>query len=196
MFPIQKQLNIFSIIFIIFFNIFLPDYFTLQIFRKNILIYNKSYILSRVIGISSSKTMLLLLNKTFLYLFSICQQVKCIDFKEITTDIQELARWIKIFQVSYLQIVCNNFAVTQRVHKNFICREAMKPLRKIVIVHAGQNIEVQMHCIITRQNCLANMLSRSHYTKITHKYYFLQIVLSTSRINLKASIWKYLLNKC
>ena len=64
----------------------------------------------------------------------------------------------------------------------------MQPLRRIAMLCAEHNIEVQAHWITTKQNSLADMLSCGQYTKIANKYPSLQIALSTSRIPLKADI--------
>ena len=64
----------------------------------------------------------------------------------------------------------------------------MQPLRKIVILYAEHDIEVQARWISIKQNSLADMLSREQYAKTASKYSFLQIALSTSEIPLKAGI--------
>ena len=64
----------------------------------------------------------------------------------------------------------------------------MEPLQKIAILCAEYDIEVQAHWISTKQNSLADMLSRGQYTKIANKYLFLQIATTISGIPLKAGI--------
>ena len=64
----------------------------------------------------------------------------------------------------------------------------MQPLRRIAILCAEYDIEVQAHWISTKQNSLADMLSRGQYIKIANRYPSLQIALNTSGIPLKAGI--------
>ena len=56
------------------------------------------------------------------------------------------------------------------------------------MLRAEHDIEVQEYWISTKQNFLADILSRGQYTKIANKYPSLQIVLSTFGIPLKAGI--------
>ena len=74
------------------------------------------------------------------------------------------------------------------VQKTSIGGKAMQPLRKIAMLRAEHDIEVQMHWISTKPNFLADMLSRGQYNKIANKYLSLQITQSTFRIPLKAGI--------
>lgn len=74
------------------------------------------------------------------------------------------------------------------VQKTIIQKEAMQLLRRIVMLCAKRDIEVQAHWISTKQNSLADMLSHGQYTKIANKYPTLQIAQSTFGTHLKASI--------
>ena len=149
---------------------FLPGHFTLQAFRENIPTCNKICTLSGVTGFSSSVAALLSLDKAFSYRFSTRQRAKRINFKEMTAVLQALARWIEIFKGSHLHIFCDNFPVTQGLHKNSIHGEAMQPLRRIAMLCAEYDIKVQAHWISTKQNSLADLLSRGQYTKIANRY--------------------------
>ena len=173
---------------VLFFIYFLPGHFTLQEFREYIPNCNKICTPSGVTGFSSSEAALLLLDKAFSYCFSTRQRAKRINFKEMTALLQELAWWIEIFKSSHLHIFCDNFPVTPGLRKNSICAEAMQPLRRIAMLCAEHDIEVQAHWISTKQNSLADMLSHSQYTKIANKYSSLQMALNTSGIHLKAGI--------
>ena len=157
---------------------------------------NKICTPSGVTGFSSSEAALLSLDQPFSYRFSTRQRAKRINFKEMTAVLQALVRWIETFKGSHLHIFCDNFPVMQGLRKNSICGEAMQPLRRIAMLCAEQDIEVQAHWISTKQNSLADMLLRGQYTKIANKYSSLQIALSTSGIHLKAGIQKYPLDKC
>ena len=113
---------------------------------------------------------------------------ECINFKEMTTILQVMARWIEIFQGSHLHVFCDNFAVVHGLQKTFIRGEVIQPLRKIAMLCAEHDIEAQVHWISTKQNSLADMLSRCQYAKIANKYPSLQIAQSISKIPLKAGI--------
>ena len=106
-------------------RILLSRHFTLQAFYENIPTYNKICTLSGVIGFNSSVAALLSLDKAFSYRFSMCQRAKCINFNEMIAVLQALARWIEIFKGSHLHIFCDNFPVTQGLHKNSIYGEAI-----------------------------------------------------------------------
>ena len=64
----------------------------------------------------------------------------------------------------------------------------MQPLRRMAMLCAEHDIEVQAHWISTKQNSLADMLSRGQFTKIADKYPSLQIAQSTFGTPLKAGI--------
>ena len=49
------------------------------------------------------------------------------------------------------------------MHKNSIYEKRMQLLRKIAILYIEYNIQVQLYWISTKQNCLADMLSRNQY---------------------------------
>ena len=167
---------------------FLPGHCTLQEFRENIPPCNKICTPSGVTGFSSSEAALLSLDKAFSYRFSMRQRAKRINFKEITAVLQALARWIETFKGSHVHIFCDNFAVTHGLQKNSIGGEAIQPSRRIAMLYAEPDIEVQAHWISTKQNSLADMLSRGQYTKIANKYPSLQIAQTTFGIPLKAGI--------
>lgn len=149
---------------------------------------NKIYSPSKVTGFSHSEAALLFLNKVFSYHFSTRQWAKHINFKEMTTILQAIAWWIKIFKSSYLHVFYDNFAVLQGVQTTAIRGKAMQPLRKIAMLYAEYDIEVQAHWISIKQNSLADMLFCGQYTKIASKYPSLQIAQSTFGILLKAGI--------
>ncbi len=64
----------------------------------------------------------------------------------------------------------------------------MQPLRRIAMLCAEYDIEVQAHWISTKQNSLADMLSRGQYTKIADRYPFIQIAKSKFGTSLKVGI--------
>ena len=106
----------------------------------------------------------------------------------MTAIFQAIARWIETFKGSHLHVFCDNFVVAHRVQKTSIRGKAMQPLRKIAMLCAEHDIEVQTHWISTKQNSFADMLSCGQYTKIANKYPSLQIAQSTFGIPLKAGI--------
>ncbi len=149
---------------------------------------NKIHSPSKVTGFSYSETVLLFLDKAFSYRFSTRQKAKYINFKEMTAILQAIARWIKSFKGYHLHIFCNNFAVAHGVQKTSIRGEVMQSQRRIAILCAEHDIEVQAHWISTKQNSLADILLHGQYTKITNKYLSLKIAQSTFGIPLKAGI--------
>ena len=89
--------------------------------------------------------MLLSLDKAFLYCFSTRQQAKSKNFKEMMAILQVMTRWIEVFKGSHLHVFYNNFAVAPGLQKTSIRKEAIQPLRKIAMLCAEHNIEVQAH---------------------------------------------------
>ena len=165
---------------------FLPGHRNLHGFRKNVPICNKICSSSEVTGFSPSKAALLSLNKAFSYHFSMRQRAKCINFKEMTAVPQALPKWIETFKGSLRRIFDDNFAIVNGLQRNSINGEVMEPLQRIAMLCREYNIELQAHWISTKQNSLADMLSRGQYTKIANKYSSLQIVTTTFGIPLKA----------
>lgn len=64
----------------------------------------------------------------------------------------------------------------------------MQRLRKIAVPCVVHDIEVQAHWIFTKQNFLADILSRDQYNKIADKYPSIYIAKSIFGTSLKASI--------
>ena len=124
---------------------YLPGYYTLHEFCKNLFICNKICFSSKVKGFSSFEAALLLLDKAFSYRFSTRQQAKHINFKEMTSVLQALARWIETFKGFHLHIFGDNFIVVNGLQKNSIKQEAMEFLRRIAIICAEHDIEMQVH---------------------------------------------------
>ena len=122
---------------------FLPGRCTLHEFCKNVPICNKICFSSEVTGFNSSEATSLSLDKAFSCRFSTCQRAKPINFKEMTGVFQALARWIETVKCSHLHIFGNNFVVVNGLQKNSINGEVMEPLRRIAILYAEHDIEVQ-----------------------------------------------------
>ena len=97
----------------------------------------------------------------------------------MTGVLQVLARRIETFKSSHLHIFGDNFVVIYGLQKNSIKGKAMESLRRIAMLCAEYDIEVQAHWISTKQNSLADVLSRGQYTKIANKYPSLQIATTT-----------------
>ena len=144
-------------------------HYTLQEFREKIPICNNICSPSGVTGFSYSEAALLSFDKAFSYRFSTRQRAKRINFKEMTAILQAIARWIEIFKGSHLHVFCDNFAVAHGLQKTSIKGEGMQLLRRIAMLCAEHDIEVQAYLISTKQNSLADMLSRGQYTKIAKK---------------------------
>lgn len=123
-------------------------------------ICNKICFLSGVIGFSHSEAALLCLDKAFSYYFSTCQQANHINFKEMTAIIQAIGISIEIFKGSHLHVFWDNFVVACGVQKTSIWEEAIQPLHRIAILYTKDDIKMQLHWISTKQNLLADILSR------------------------------------
>lgn len=67
----------------------------------------------------------------------------------------------------------------------------MQLLFRIAILCAKYNIRVQAYLISTKQNSIADILSRDQYLKNANKYSALQKVNNSFRISWKDGIWKY-----
>ena len=108
-------------------------------------ICNKIYFPGGVTSFSYSEAALLSLDKAFSYCFSTRQRANHINFKEMTVILQAITRWIKTFRGSHLHVFYDNFAVIHGVQKTFIRGEAMQPLRRIAMLCAEYDIEVQVY---------------------------------------------------
>ena len=69
----------------------------------------------------------------------------------MTGVFQALARLIETFKGSHLYIFGDNFAVVNGLQQNSIMGEAMEPLKRIAMLYAEYDIEVQAHWISTKQ---------------------------------------------
>lgn len=75
-----------------------------------------------------------------------------------------------------VNLYCDNWAVVQGLRKSSIRGAAMEPLRKIAMLAALTNVTINAIWIPTKQNYLADMLSRGKLDAVANLYPFLQII--------------------
>lgn len=106
-------------------------------------------------------------------------RAKHINVKEMTAILHALQKWLSMVTRSYLILYCDNFAVATGVKKTSIRGNAMHALHTIVMIAALNDIEIESRWISTRQNAVADWLSRRKLQKIADKYLNLQDITTT-----------------
>ena len=99
---------------------------------------------------------------------------KQINVKEMMAVLHALRKWLPIFKGSKLVIYGDNQAVVNGLRNGSIRGPAMKPLRDIAMLLALHDIVIESHWISSRENTLADMLSRGQWNKIADNYPLLQ----------------------
>ena len=79
---------------------------------------------------------------------------------------------------AHLLLYCDSFAVMSGVKKTSIRGGAMHPLRNIAMMAAIYDIEIEPHWLSTKENFLADWLSRGLFGKIADNYPNLQGISS------------------
>ena len=101
---------------------------------------------------------------------------KHINVKEMTAILHALRRWLPLCKGSHLVLHCDNFPVAKGVKKTSIRGQAMHSLRAIVMLAAVHDIEIESIWISTKQNAVADLLSRGMIQKIANVYPQFQIL--------------------
>ena len=106
--------------------------------------------------------------------FSTRLRSKHINVKEMTAILHALQKWLLLIQGSHLILRSDNFAVAKGVKNTSICGNAMHALRAIAMLAALNDIKIDSYWISTRQNSIADLLSRGKLQKLADKYPNLQ----------------------
>lgn len=95
---------------------------------------------------------------------------KDIQFKEMKAVLHAIKLWLDKLQGTHLTLYCDNFPCVSGIRKLSIKGPAMAPLRNIAMLLAKYDIMVSPIWIPTKENELADDLSRFKYQKIADKY--------------------------
>ena len=104
-------------------------------------------------------------------------RAKYINEKEMTAILHAILRWLPLCKGAHL-LYCDSFAVMYGVKKTSIRGGAMHPLRNIAMMAAVNDIEIERHWLSTKENFLADWLSRGLFGKIADNYPKLQGISS------------------
>ena len=97
-------------------------------------------------------------------------RAKHINEKEMTAILHAIRRWLPMCKGAHLLLYCDSFAVMSGVKKTSIRGGAMHPLRNIAMMAAIYDIEIEPHWLSTKENFLADWLSRGLFGKIADNY--------------------------
>ena len=102
---------------------------------------------------------------------------KDIQFKEMMAVLYALRQWRSKLAGARVVIYCDNQAVVNGISHTSIHGQAMAPLRDIVLILASDDILLQPRWLPTKENCLADDLSRRRLQRIANMFPQLNIAL-------------------
>ena len=91
---------------------------------------------------------------------------KDINFKEMHTVLLAIQRWLPLFSHDQLIVFIDNSTVFHGLQRRSVRRSAMDPLRKITLLAALHNVDIQAQWLPTHENTLADLLSRRNSSKL------------------------------
>ncbi|KAA8914381.1 hypothetical protein FN846DRAFT_751187, partial [Sphaerosporella brunnea] len=91
---------------------------------------------------------------------------KHINYKEMLAVLTAFRLWLSKFSCKHIAVHTDNTAVYHGLHKRSIRGPAMDPLREITLLAALHDITFTAHWIPTKDNLLADLLSRRQFAKI------------------------------
>jgi hypothetical protein len=91
---------------------------------------------------------------------------KHINYKEMLAILTAFRLWLPKFSGKHIAIHTDNTAVYHGLNKRSIRGPAMEPLREITLLAALHDITFSAHWISTKDNLLADLLSRRQFGKI------------------------------
>ena len=113
--------------------------------------------------------------------FSTRLRNKHITVKEMFAVLHALSTWLPLLARSRLIIYGDNTGVVQGLKHSSIVGPAMDPLRKIAMILATHDIVIESNWIPSKENFLADILSRGQWHKLTNEYSHLQILCSANK---------------
>ena len=96
-------------------------------------------------------------------------RAKHINVKEMTAILQAMKKWLPICKGSHLILYCDSYAVTKGVNKTSIRGQAMHALRAITMLAALHDIQIEARWISSKENYIADLLSRGLLKKLADK---------------------------
>jgi hypothetical protein len=91
---------------------------------------------------------------------------KHINYKEMLAILTAFRLWLPKFSCKHIAIHTDNTAVYHGLNKRSMRGPAMEPLREITLLAALHDITISVHWLPTKDNLLADLLSRRQFAKI------------------------------
>jgi hypothetical protein len=91
---------------------------------------------------------------------------KHINYKEMLAILTAFRLWLPEFSCKHIAIYTDNTAVYHGLNKRSMRGPAMEPLREITLLAALHDITFSAHWLPTKENLLADLLSRRKFAKI------------------------------
>ena len=95
---------------------------------------------------------------------------KDINFQEMHTVLLAMQRWYSYFEHHQLVIFTDNTTVFHGLCHHSVRGSAMDPRRKITLLAAVHDIDIQARWIPTHENTLADLLSRRDFAKLANLF--------------------------
>ena len=96
--------------------------------------------------------------------------VFALNVKEMTTVLIAIRKWLHLLRGKHLVIYGDNFAVSSGLKKRSINGAAMAPLRDICMLLALHDVTITSNWISTKENILADLLSRGKWSNIANSW--------------------------
>lgn len=116
------------------------------------------------------------ISQAFSQIFSTRLRNKHITVKEMSAVLYALNTWLLLFADSHLITYGDNTGVVQGLKHSSNIGPAMDPLREIVMILSTHNIVIESNWILSKENFLADILSRGQWHKLTNEFPHLQIL--------------------
>jgi hypothetical protein len=94
-------------------------------------------------------------------------RLKHINYKEMHAVLHAFAEWGDNWKGQFVEVQCDNEAVVAGINKKSIRGSAIGPLQHLLLLAAVLDVEVRATWIPTKENALADALSRFDITRIT-----------------------------
>ena len=109
-------------------------------------------------------------NLVFSHRFSSRLRPRHLNVKEMTAILIAIRKWLHLLRGKHLVIYGDNYAVSSGLKKRSISGAAMAALRDICMLLASHVVTVTSNWISTKENILADLLSRGKWSSIANSW--------------------------
>ena len=120
------------------------------------------------------------ISQAFLARMSTQLQNKHITVKEMTAVLHALQTWRKEFKDKRLIIHGDNTGVVNGLENTSIRGPAIDALREMTMILALEDIIIESHWLPSKENLLADILSRGQWKKLANSHKHIQKVFSNA----------------